>query len=150
VSHDKKPSLDDLYPLPEGVKVRTRKFGANPVTPLQPTRPAASGDTSGPGKFMLRHEAKELGLLVIVQEQENSGLLTAEVFSSHSDHLNQAAVFVALVGTIEDGMIRKTIPLVREIKDGEYRCSGSANFGSLRDAVQQLGNQLGLIVFLVV
>ena len=150
MSTDKTQSLSDLFPLPEGVKIRSRKFGANPATPLQPVRPASSADTSSPQEFKLRHEDKQLGLLAIVQEDANSGRLAAEVFSCHPDHMKRAAVSVALVGTIEGGMIRKTIPLDREVKNGDYCCSGSADFGSLHDAVQQLGDRLGLIVFLLV
>lgn len=153
MSTDKTQSLSDLYPLPEGVKIRSRKFGANPATPLLPVRPAgpaASADTPSPQEFKLRHEDEKLGLLAILQEDANSGRLTAEVFSRHPDHMKRAAVSVALVGTIEGGMICKTIPLDREVKNGDYCCSGSADFGSLADAVQQLGDRLGLIVFLLI
>jgi hypothetical protein len=149
MSSDKMQSLSDLFPLPEGVKIRSRKFGANPATPLQPVRPGGP-DALAPHEFKLRHEDKELGLLVIVQEDANSGVITAEAFSSHPEHLNQAAVSVALVGTTEGGMIRKTIPLDREVKNGDHCCSGSAAFGTLHDAVQQLGDRLGLIVFLLI
>jgi hypothetical protein len=150
VSHDKEPSLADLYPLPEGVRLRSRKFGANPVTPLQPTPSRGAECASGDAvEFLLRHEDQELGLFTRVREDADSHHLIAEVFSIHSEHLNQAAVSVALVGTVEDQMIRKTIPLNTE-EHSKYRCSGSADFGKLEDAIRELGAQLGLIVFLVV
>jgi len=147
-----KPSLADLYPLPEGVKLRTRKFGANPVTPLKATPPGGAAFDSDPGRpeFQLRYEDQHLGLLALVREDVDSRHLIAEVFSSNPEHLNrQAAVSVALVGTVEEQMIRKTIPLKPD-DHGQYRCSGSADFGTLDDAVRELGDQLGLMVFLII
>ena len=60
--------------------------------------------------------------------------------------LNAAAVSVALVGTVDGEMCRKTVPLNVAEKIG---CSGSADFGLLSDATKQLGNELGLVVFIV-
>ncbi|MBA4063624.1 MAG: hypothetical protein C0501_07910 [Isosphaera sp.] len=149
---DPKPPLADLYPLPDGVKIRTRKFGASPGTPLKDLPPDGPQADSGPPRreFVLSGEYKDLGITVRVQEVPGSGRLVADVFSTDPTHLNTAAVSVALVGTDEDRMIRKTIPLDVPEQAGGYRCSGSADFGPLPDVRAELGTKLGLVVFLVV
>jgi hypothetical protein len=148
MSHEKKPSPADLFPLPEWVKIRTRKFGANPVTPLQPIPSGESADANRP-EFLLRFQDQDLGIVALVGEDRQSRHLLARVFSSKPEHLNEAAVSVAIVGTVEDQMLRKSIPLNTE-EHGDYHCSGSADFGRFDDVVGKLGDQLGLIVFLLI
>jgi hypothetical protein len=149
VNHDKKPSLADLYPLPEGVKIRTRKFGANPISPLVPTPSGGDRDDSSSARteFKIRWEDQEHGLTVLIRERRDSGHLVGDVFCTDAAQLNKLAVSVALVGTNEDQMIRKTISLDVPETTG---CSGSADFGPLIEAVQELGPQLGVVVFMLV
>ena len=146
---EKKLPLEDQYPLPEGVKLRTRKFGANPMSPLvaTPTGGDTGDSSSARPEFKIRWEDQEHGLTVLVRERRESGHLVADVFCTDAGQLNKLAVSVALVGTVEDQMIRKTIPLDVPEKAG---CSGSADFGPLAEAVNDLGPQLGVVVFMLV
>jgi hypothetical protein len=98
-------------------------------------------------EVVIRWEDPEHGLTVFVRERRDSGRLVADVFCTRAAQLNKLAVSVALVGTIEDQMIRKTIPLNVAEKTG---CSGSADFGPLTEAVKELGTQLGVVVFMLV
>jgi len=151
VNTEKKSVLDDLYPLPEGVKLRTRKFGANPMSPLASTPTGGPQGASSPDRteFKIRWEDQEHGLTVLVRERRESGHLVADVFCTDAARLNKLAVSVALVGTIEDHMIRKTIPL--DVPEKEIGgCSGSADFGLLTEATEELGTQLGVVVFMLV
>jgi hypothetical protein len=147
MSTDPKPPLSDLFLLPEGIKIRVRKFGANPLSPLVPVpvRPD-KGDAAPRPAFQLRWEDPQQGLTVLVREQEN-GRLIANASCTDASLLNKAAMSVGLVGTVENYLIRKTIPLDAPEKTG---CSGSADFGPLTEAVKQLGPQLGVVVFLLV
>ena len=89
---------------------------------------------------------QQLGLKVHVRERED-GHLIASVFCTDATLLNKVAVSVAVAGMVEDRLLRKTIFLNVAENNG---CSGSADFGLLADAVQTLGPQLGLVVFLLV
>jgi hypothetical protein len=146
---EKKPTLEELFPLPEGIKLRTRKFGANPMSPLVATPPGGDRADKQPlrPELVIPWEDPEHGLTVLVRERRDSGRLVADVFCTDAAQLNKLAVSVALVGTIEDQMIRKTIPLNVPEKTG---CSGSADFGPLTEAVKELGTQLGVVVFMLV
>jgi hypothetical protein len=145
---DPKPTLADLFPLPEGTKLRVRKFGAKPVSELVPAPVGGNvAQAAAPRpEFKIHWEDQQQGLTVIVREREN-GHLVAEVCCSDAGLHNKAAVSVGLVGTVEDHLIRKTIPLDVVVTGG---CSGSADFGPLTAAVQELGPQLGVVVFLLV
>lgn len=147
MNHDDKTTLDDLPPLPAGLRLRSRKFGANPASPLVPTPApgARAGTGQKPQPVSIRWEDKGLGLAVTVLELQETGHLVADVFCADAGQRGKAAVSVALVGNIEDRMIRKSIPLDVGEKDG---CSGSAEFGKLADAVAELGTELGVVVFL--
>jgi hypothetical protein len=149
VNTEPKPTLSDLFPLPEGIKLRSRKFGANPVSqPASAPVGGDKGDSSEPRpEFRLRWEDTQQGLTVTVREREG-GHLIADVFSTDAAHRDKADVSVGLVGTHEDRLIRKTIRLSVPETDG---CSsGSADFGPLTDAATELGSQLRLVVFLLV
>jgi hypothetical protein len=138
------PTLEGQYPLPEGVKLRKRKFGTSPVSPLVQVQRAA---VSAPTDFEIGWKDSEHGLTLVIREQRENGRLVANVFCSDSGHLNKLAVSVGLVGMGEERMIRKTIPLVVAEKNG---CSGSADFGPLAEAVEELGDRLGVVVFMLV
>jgi hypothetical protein len=146
---ESKLNLEDQYPLPKGVKLRTRKFGASPESPLVPTPTGGDMGEAGPTRteFKIRWEDQDHGLTVLVRDHQESGRLVADVFCTDAGQLNKLAVSVALVGTIEEQMIRKTIPLAVPEKTG---CSGSADFGPLTEAVEELGAQLGVVVFMLV
>ena len=107
------PSFDELFPLPPGVKLRTPRFGTAGPSGLKPasgTGDAAEDDRGRPSElFFIDWRDDSLGLHVRVQEQGN-GELIAYVTCTDGRRIGQA-VSVALVGTIEDHMIRKTIPL---------------------------------------
>ena len=145
---ESKQTVDDLYPLPESVKLRTHKFGKNPESPLVPTPTGGDKGDASPARteFKIRWEDQEYGLTVLVRERRESGRLVADVFCNDAGRLNKLAVSVALVGTIDNRMIRKTIPLDVPEKTG---CSGSADFRPLAEAVKELGTQLGVVVFML-
>jgi hypothetical protein len=145
---DPKPTLPDLFPLPEGIQLRTRRFGANPVSSPVPAPVGGNrGDSDAPRpEFKLHWEDPQQGLTVIVRERDN-GHLIADVFAIDPGLLDKGAISVGLVGTVEGGLIRKTIPLGVPEKDG---CSGSADFGPLASAVAELGSPLRAIVYLLV
>jgi hypothetical protein len=146
---DLKSTLDRLYPMPEGVKLRTRKLGKNPESQLVSTPTDAEIADSGPSRsaFTIHWEDKEYGLSVLVRESQETGHLVADVFCTDAGQLNNLAVSVALVGTIDNQMIRRTIPLGALEKAG---CSGSADFGPLTEAVKKLGSRLRIVVFMLV
>ena len=145
---DPKPPLPGHFPLPEGLKLRSRKFGVNPVSSLVPVPVGGdNGDSSNPRpQFEIAWEDNQQGLKVLVRERDD-GHLIANVLCTDAGLLNKAAVSVGLMGTVEDRLIRKTIPLDVPEATG---CSGSADFGPLADAVEELGPQLGVVVFLLV
>jgi hypothetical protein len=143
-----KPTPPDLFPLPAGIKLRTRKFGANPLA-LHASALAGvcKGDPSAPREeFEIRWEDQKQGLTVIVRNRDD-GRLIADVFAIDAALLNKAWVSVSLVGKAEHDSERKTIPLDVAEKNG---CSGSAEFGPLVDVVNRLGPEIGLVVFLLV
>jgi len=130
------------------MKIRTKKIGSNPVSPLfpVPVHPDNGDSSDTPPRFKICWEDQKLGVIVRVREEEN-GRLTTEVFSSNAGLLDKAWVSVSLAGTGVDHLSRKAIPLIKPEKDG---CSGSADFGPLADAVKELGSQLGVVVILLV
>lgn len=148
MTNDPKRSLEELFPLPAGVKLRTHKFGAKPCSPLFAISAGPDKDASSDScpEFKIAWEDKQQGLKVCVRERDN-GHLIAEVFCSDASLLNKAAVSVGLMGTVEDQLIRKTIHLTVPEENG---CSGWADFGLLTDAAQKLGARLGVVVFLLV
>ena len=83
--------------------------------------------------------------LTVSMRESETGRLIADVFSAEMGLLNKAWVSVSLWGTAEGQQIRKSVPLDVAQTNG---CSGSADF-ALANAVEQLGDRLGLIVFLV-
>src|SRR5579871_453910 len=103
------PSFEELFPLPEGVKLRTRKFGMTPPPPLVRI-PMGRDDRP---TLTLRWEDIALGLTVLVREQPLTGKLIAEVFCTNPAMVNKAAVSVTLVGRHEHNMIRRTVKLDR-------------------------------------
>jgi hypothetical protein len=148
MSTEPKPTQSDPFPVPEGIKLRARKFGANPVSQLVAAPVGGPrGDDSAPRPpFRIDWEDTAQGLTVKVRER-TGGHLIVEVVSTDPLLLKNAAVSVGLVGTVEDGLIRKTIPLDVPEEGG---CSGSADFGPLAAAVTELGPQIGIVAFLLV
>jgi hypothetical protein len=141
-------NLPDLFPLVKGMKLRTRKLGANPVSPLFPVSIGTDNHDSPDPRhdFTICWEDPKLGVTVRVREQEN-GRLIADVFSADAALLDKAWVSVSLIGTGVNHISHKSIPLKVAEKNG---CSGSADFGPLADAVKELGPQLGVVVMLLV
>jgi hypothetical protein len=136
----------DFFPLPHGMKIRTPKFGAQPVSPFFPV-PITEGEPSAVRpEFKICWEDQQQGLSVVVREREN-GHLSAAVFCTDAGLLDKAAVSVGLMGATAEHSIHKTIPLNVRDKTG---CSGSADFGPLACAVKELGPQLGVVVFLLI
>jgi hypothetical protein len=128
------------------MKLRTPKFGANPVSPFVNASVGLDSASSEPQpEFKISWEDQQQGVSVVVQAGEN-GHLIADVFCTNFGLLDKAAVSVALVGTSTEQMIRKAIPLNAPQKHG---CAGSADLGPLTAAVKELGPQLGLVVFLL-
>src|SRR4051794_26446556 len=90
---DPKPNLPELFPLPEGVKLRTRKFGAKPHSGLVPA-PAGGdvGDHNGPRlPFRITWEDRQQGLEVHLGERSDHRLI-ADVRCADATMLNKAAV----------------------------------------------------------
>jgi hypothetical protein len=174
MNEKKKLTLEELYPLPEGVKLRIRKFGANPTTGFVSAPGGGQGAAAGPARppFKLRWEDTTLGLTVLMREDLASGRLVADVFCTDPAKLNKASVSVSLVGKGKDQSVRKEIPLnepetasqaistslapsigktisLNEPDPRSGGCCGSAKFGSLNDAIGELGTELGLVVFML-
>ena len=143
MNSDNQCNIDELYPLPKGVKLRTKKIGPNASSPLFPI-PTSGDSHPGTPEFVIRWEDPTYGLLVLVRERRDDSHLIADVVCSNPDQLNKLAVSVALYGTKEMQKIRKTIPLTVPQQTG---CSGSADFGLFSAAVEKLGTALGVIVF---
>lgn len=148
---DKSTTLTDLFPLPEGVKLRRFRFGTTPPTPAQLLPPnIMQGGTNDPPEFELTWRDTGLGLTVIVRERPDNHKLYAQVFSRDPAHLGKAAVSVALVGTKGDDMICKTVRLDTPETAGPDKCSGTDDFGPLKEARERLGDALSLTAILVV
>jgi len=146
MNSDPKPNVSDLFPMPKGMKLRTPKFGANPVSPFVYAPVGVDNCSPEPRpEFKICWEDHQQGVSVVVKAGEN-GHLIADVFCTNVGLLDKAAVSVALVGTSPEHMIRKAIPLNAPEKDG---CGGTADLGPLTAAVKELGPQLGLVVFLL-
>ena len=148
---DPKPPYTSMFPLPEGVKLRARKFGKNPFSAFVPA--PVGGDMAAAESrppFQINWEDQQQGLSVLVRERTD-GHLIADVFCTDASLHNKAAVSVFLAGNVDNNLIGKTIPLAAHAKSDQQEksgCSGSADFGPLTAAVKELGPQLGLIVFL--
>lgn len=148
MSKDLQPSvMNDLFPLPAGIRLRTRTFGKNSVSDLMPTGlrkdQSASSEQREPFKILLVVDG--LGLKVLMQEREDGHLL-ANVHCRDISLLNRAAAVVGLVGTKEFELISKTIPF--DVAEGDG-CAGSADFGTLTAAVEKLGEELSVVAYLV-
>jgi hypothetical protein len=147
-------NLNELYPLPPGIKLRKRHFPRNAVSNLKDTpAPGDRGDNGSPRPVfeLMLEERIDLGsttvtLWVRIQERFPDGVLLGEVHCSDASLLNTGVVSVALSGTEENHLIRKTIPLTKAEKDG---CSGSIEFCLLQDAIRELGTKLQMSVFLM-
>ncbi len=142
---DATPGVPELSPQPTRFKLRTRKFGAKPVSDYV-TVPVSGrqGGVDPQPRFELHWKDEQMGLTAVVREQEN-GRLIAEVFSSDAGLLGKAAVSVGLAGKEADHVINKVILLNAPVGNG---CGGTVDFGPLADAVKELGTQIAVIVFL--
>jgi hypothetical protein len=147
MSTEPQQNLDDLFPLPKGVKLRTHKFGARPWSALVPAPVGGNLDASSTPRpeFQIPWEDQQQGLSVLVSEQEN-GRLVATVACTNACLLGKA-VAVGLTGSAAEHPICKTISLHASETGG---CGGAADFGPLTDAVKELGPHLGIVVFLLV
>src|SRR5260221_7831937 len=105
MNNDPKASVSDLFPMPKGMKIRTPKFGANPVSQFVCAPVCLDNDSSGPRpEFKICWEDQQQGVSVVMQEREN-GRLIADVFCTSAGLLDKAAVSVALVGKSPVDMI---------------------------------------------
>lgn len=151
---ERQPTLPDLYPPPEGSKVRERTFGASPVSP--PVSAPIGRDAADPAaprlpfksrwENQLQEDSGGRKIKITVRERDN-GHLIADVFCNDAELLGKASVSVGLVGARADRTIRMSVALDVPATDG---CSGSADFGPLADAVEELGGQLRVVMFLLV
>ncbi len=146
MNSDKNP-LDEIFPLPPGMKLATRKFGVNPPLPLKAVR-TGTQQTNLPLTF--RWEDSTLGLTVVINEDQTTGKLAAEAFCNDPALKGKAAASVALFGREEFKMIRKTIKFDQPDNRMGSGCCGSADSGQLSDAIALLGPEMGLLVFMVV
>ncbi len=135
----------NLMPLPPWVKLQRRIFGTKPVSPLYPVR-SSTGDANPASNSPLKiqWDDPDLKIAVLVRERDD-GRLIAEVSSPDASLLNKGVISVGIMGTVEDGMLHKMIPLSVPEKNG---CSGFADFGPIASAVAELGSQFRVIVFL--
>ncbi len=132
-------------PLPAGIKRRKKKVGSTIGTPLAPVPMQTSQAALPRPPFEVHWEDAKLQLKVRVQERD-TGHVVADVFCTEPNWLNNAWASVALYGAGEGQFIQKSIPLDAAAPGG---CRGSWDFGPLANLVQRLGDQLGLIVFLL-
>jgi len=148
---EKKYTLEELFPLPAGMKLPVHKFGQNPVTAMETVQVGGQGAAGEdhPPLTLTWDDLVKLRLSVVVREDPTSGKLIGDVVCTDPAMLNKASAFVAVVGKREFEMIRKKIKLDQPDKR-TGGCYGSAEFGLLKDAVAQLGTELGLVVFLLI
>lgn len=137
MSTDRKPTLEELFPLPAGIKVHTRRFGARPVSAPVPVPDAG---------FRFEWADAEQGLRVLVTEG-GDGRLAAEATCRDAALRGHAAVSVAIASARSDDSIRQTVPLNDPAPGGG--CRGAADFGLRVDAVARLGDRFVFVVFLL-
>jgi len=145
--------LRQRFPLPPSVKLRKPRFGTSGPSDPQPVPPVGElGDTGpdgvrAPYKLSWPRAGQDsgLGIEVTILEQKNGELL-AYVESPRKEALGQG-VSVALLGNIENRLVRKTVNLS---KAEEHGCSGVVSFGMLSQVVKELGDQLQVDAFLLV
>jgi hypothetical protein len=150
MDNSRQPTFEELFPLPPGVKLQKRKFGATPPTPLKTVQAGgqrSAGEDEPP--LTLTWDDAKLRLSAVVREDPHTGKLIGSAFCTDPAMLNKASASVSLVGTHEYEMIRKTIKLDQPDKR-TGGCCGSADFGLLKDAIVKLGTELGLVVFMLV
>jgi hypothetical protein len=143
--------LNQLFPLPEGVKLRKPRFGtAGPSAPV-PIRVRhvqhARGEHQRPAPpFEIKDwNDPHLGLTINVLEDPD-GEVWAYVDCNDRSYLGKE-VSVALLGSKgEYRLLRRTIALNTETSHG---CSGKASFGKLQDLAEELGDQVQLSAFLL-
>jgi hypothetical protein len=150
MDNKRQPTFEELFPLPPGVKLHRRLFGATPPTPLKTVQPGGqrgAGEDEPP--LTLAWDDAKLRLSAVVREDPTTGKLIGSAFCTDPAMLNKGAAAVSLVGNREYEMILKTIKLDQpDQRTGG--CRGSADFGLLKDAVAKLGTEMGLVVFMVV
>jgi hypothetical protein len=135
MSNNRKPTLEELFPLPSGIKIHTRKFGVAPVS--QPVLVPAVG-------FRYVFEDPEQGLHVVVTERDD-GRLVGEATYRDAAGPERAVVSVAITSNRTEDSIRKTIQLNEPTEGGG--CRGTADFGTRADAIARLGDQFVFVVF---
>jgi hypothetical protein len=145
MSVDRNPNWSEPFSLPHGMKLRHPRFGANPISALFAVPITGNnGESSEPQpEFRISWEDQQQGLRVLVRERED-GHLIAEAVCTNPGLFDEPVVSVGIVGAgVEPGNCR-IIPLT--VSENNSR-SGSADLGLLKDAVKELGPQLGVVVF---
>src|SRR5262249_11007587 len=135
------------FPLPPEIRLRECRFGSSAPSRVVPL--PAPGDEVGSGQerppVVLSHTDPKLGVTVEAREDRESGHLAALAHCTDPGLLNQGEVAVVLFGSREGRLISKKIKLDVAEKGG---CGGSADFGQLGPMADELGTQLGMLVFL--
>jgi hypothetical protein len=133
--------IRQLFPLPEGTKLRKPRFGkAGPSAPcVLPSRAQqAHGSAAPPPPFALAWKDDDLGVDVACVI-ENGELVACALYRGAGRP--GLAVSVFLKGNLEGRTVRKTIPLDSEDQEGR---KGSVSFGTVEQIAHDLGNELFL------
>jgi len=146
--HGEDSDLDEMFPLPPGIRLRPLKCGSNPVSPVIPLPSPGELARSDPERaaLVLHHADDKLGVRVEVREVRESGRLVAYANCTDARLLGKGAVSAVLFAPNEGPLIGKTIPLNTPELHG---CSGSADFGKFADVAKELGASMGVVVFLL-
>jgi hypothetical protein len=146
MTNDQEPTLEEMWPLPPGIKLRRPQFGSSPESAPVTVRGSenTADATLNSERFEIRWKDPEQGFAVAMREQPD-GRLIAEV-SGVGNSLLGKWVSVSLAGMVNDHLISKTIALKAPEQNG---CNASADFGLLTDVARELGPQIRMIVFLL-
>ena len=130
---------------PSGIRLRKKKFGTNMGAPLVPVPANVADSLATRPAFELHLENPGIRLTVHMRERED-GHLIVDAFCADPDLVNKAWAAVSLYGKGEWLRISKSIFLDVAEPTG---CRGYADFGTMANALKELGHQMGLIAFLM-
>jgi len=138
--------FDELFPVPEGVKVPMPRFGRMQPPPAQalPSTGPLNQPLAPPDLERLDWLDSDLGINVFIKYQGDSVWAFVE---GDEPALAGKSASVALVSEKGDRFLSRLVPLER---DDESHCSGQLSFGTIDEVRRQLGSEkITLDVFLI-
>jgi hypothetical protein len=136
--------LRDLFPLPEGTKLRKPRFGTAGPSKPQPLPPAGDSAASGGADFSLDWTDEHLQLEVRCRREGDDLVVSV---TCHDPALKGQAVSVFLLGSIQGHRLRKTVLLDETAPAG---CAGKGSFGKIAQIARELGTTLAVVAHLLI